>query len=245
MIWGRRPVLEALRGSLRLQKIMLMEEARGANIATVLELARERGIPVEKVRKSVIAGKLPGENHQGIIAYLASYEYLPVEDILQKARRQKKQPFVLLLDHVQDPHNLGSLLRTASGAGVDGVIIPRDRASGITPAVYKGSAGALAHIPVARVVNLVREIDYLKKEGLWVMGADMGGEIPFYEADFNLPLALVLGSEGKGLSPLLQKKCDFLVRIPLTGALSSLNVSVAGAIIIYEVFRQRLTASQG
>jgi 23S rRNA (guanosine2251-2'-O)-methyltransferase len=244
MIWGRRPVLEALRGSLRLQKILLIREARGQIVARILELARKRDIPVEMVEKKVLASIVPRENHQGVLAYLVPYEYFQVGEILQKAQHSNKLPFLLFLDHIQDPHNLGSLLRTASGAGVDGVVIPRDRATGITPAVFKGSAGALAHIPVARVVNLVREIEHLKKEGLWIIGADMDGEHPFYEVDYNFPLALVLGSEGRGLSKLLRKKCDFLVRIPLTGTLSSLNVSVAGAIIIYEIFRQRFIASK-
>ena len=144
-----------------------------------------------------------------------------------------------MLDHLQDPQNLGSLIRTAAAAGVQGIIIPRDRACGVTPAVFKSSAGALAHIAVARSVNLANEADYLKKEGIWLIGADMSGEQSFYEADFNLPFALVLGSEGKGLSRLIREKCDFLLHIPVQGAVSSLNVAVAGGVIIYEAFRQR------
>jgi 23S rRNA (guanosine2251-2'-O)-methyltransferase len=241
VIWGRQPVLEALRGFLKLQKIVLLQGARGKIIAEIEMLARERDVAVTRMEKGSIEQRISREKHQGVLAYLAPYEYFKVDSILQKARR-KPFPFLLLLDHIQDPRNLGSLLRTASAAGVDGVIIPRDRASGLTPVVYKSSAGALAHVPVARVVNLVREADKLKKQGFWFMGADPEGEMPFYEANFDLPLVLVLGSEGKGLSRLLREKCDFLLHIPITGALSSLNVSVAGAIIIYEVFRRRLAA---
>lgn len=239
LIWGRQPVLEALRGELPLKWINLHEGARGTIIDDIQKKAEEKGIPVQRLKRAQLEEEAAGQNHQGIVAYMAPYAYLSVEELLESVRQEKKPPFLLMLDHVQDPQNLGSLIRTAAAAGVHGLILPRDRACGVTPAVFKSSAGALAHIAVARAVNLAREADYLKKEGIWLMGADMGGEQSFYEADFTLPLTLVLGSEGRGLSRLIREKCDFLLHIPVQGAISSLNVAVAGGVIIYEVFRQR------
>ena len=194
---------------------------------------------MQRLKRARLEEEVGGRNHQGIVAYMAPYAYLSVQELLECVRERGKKPFLLMLDHLQDPQNLGSLIRTAAAAGVQGIIIPRDRACGVTPAVFKSSAGALAHIAVARSVNLANEADYLKKEGIWLIGADMSGEQSFYEADFNLPFALVLGSEGKGLSRLIREKCDFLLHIPVQGAVSSLNVAVAGGVIIYEAFRQR------
>jgi len=239
MIWGRHPVLESLKGFLPVQEIHLHDGAGGRVVEQILELAKCRGIPVKKVSRTELEQKAPGENHQGIIAYISLYRYLTPDELLRQARLEGRIPFLLMLDHLQDPYNFGSLLRTASVTGVSGAVIPRDRACGVTPAVFKGSAGALAHVPVARTVNLAREVDLFKKEGLWIMGADMEGDLSFFEADFQLPLALILGGEGKGLSRLLREKCDFLLRVPTGKAISSLNVAVAGGIIMYEVYRQR------
>jgi 23S rRNA (guanosine2251-2'-O)-methyltransferase len=239
LIWGRQPVLEALQSQLPLELINLYEDARGTIIDKIQQKAEEKGIPVQKIKRARLEDEAAGQNHQGIVAYMAPYAYLSVEELLENVRREGKYPFLLMLDHLQDPHNLGALIRTAAAAGVHGLILPRDRACGVTPAVFKSSAGALAHVPVARAVNLARETDFLKKQGLWFMGADMSGEQPFYEADFNLPLVLVLGNEGGGLSRLIREKCDFLLHIPMREAISSLNVAVAGGIICYEVFRQR------
>ena len=238
MIWGRRPVLEALEGGLSLIKILIYEGARGTIVNDIIQKAGQSGVPVERAKRGELE-ELAGRNHQGVVAFTVPYTFLSVEELLQNARSSQKKPFFIMLDHIQDPNNFGSLVRTACAAGVDGIIIPRDRACGVTPSVFKSSAGALAYVPVARAVNLAREMEFLKKEGLWLMGADMSGETPFFKADFTLPLVLVLGSEGKGLSRLLREKCDFLLRIPMQGAVSSLNVAVAGGIIIYEVFRQR------
>ncbi|NLX91792.1 MAG: 23S rRNA (guanosine(2251)-2'-O)-methyltransferase RlmB [Firmicutes bacterium] len=238
LIWGRHPVLESLKGGLPVQKIDIFAGARGWVVEEIVKLAQKGNIPVKRVPLEELEKRVSGENHQGIIAYLSPYCYLTTEELLQQAR-SKGLPFLLMLDHLQDPFNFGSLLRTASLTNASGAIIPQDRACGVTPAVFKGSAGALAHVPVARTVNLAREVDFLKGEGLWVMGADMEGELPFFEADFRLPMVLILGSEGKGLSRLLKEKCDFLLRIPTAETISSLNVSVAGGIVMYEVFRQR------
>ena len=238
IIWGRRPVLEALKSGMPLLKIIIYEGAQGTVIHDIIRSANQRNILIERVKRSGME-EAAGQKHQGVVAHTLPYAYLSVEEMLENTRKTQDNPFFLMLDHIQDPHNFGSLLRTAGAAGIDGVIIPRDRACGVTPAVFKGSAGSLAHVSVARAVNLAREMDFLKKEGLWLMGADMSGETPFFEADFTLPLVLLLGGEGKGLSRLLREKCDFLLRIPIRGAVSSLNVSVAGGIIIYEVFRRR------
>ena len=243
LIWGRHPVLESLNGSLPLQEIYLHDGAEGDIIKQIIQSARKRNIPVKRMQRFEFDQKAPGENHQGVIALLSSYTYADTDELLDRSRLAGQAPFLLMLDHLQDPYNFGSLLRTASLAGVSGAIIPRDRACGVTPAVFKGSAGALAHVPVAQSVNLAREIDYLKKKGLWVMGADMDGDLPFFEADLQLPMVLILGGEGKGLSRLLKEKCDFLLRIPIGDAVSSLNAAVAGGIIIYEVFRQRAGCS--
>lgn len=238
IIWGRQPVLEALKSGLPPAKICIHEGARGAAIKEISRLAEKSGIPVVYVRRGELDEEA-GQKHQGVVAYTAPYTYLSVEELLKEVRKKQKLPFFLMLDHLQDPHNFGSLVRTACAAGVDGVIIPRDRACGVTPVVFKTSAGSLAYVPVARTVNLAREMELLKKEGFWLMGADMSADLPFFKADFKLPLVLLLGSEGRGLSRLLREKCDFLLRIPVQGAVSSLNVSVAGGIIMYEVFRQR------
>jgi 23S rRNA (guanosine2251-2'-O)-methyltransferase len=239
LIWGRHPVLEALQSDLPLLGITLQEGARGAVIDRLRQEARQKGVPVERTGLNKIEERAPGQKHQGVLARIEQFNYLTVADLVQKTRQKKDLPFLLMLDHLQDPHNLGSLLRTASAAGLDGAIIPRDRACGVTPAVFKSSAGAVAHLPLARTVNLAREMDYLKKEGFWLAGAEMSAGDPFFEANFNIPLVLLLGSEGKGLARLLREKCDFLVHIPLKGRVSSLNVAVAGGIIIYEIFGQR------
>ncbi len=239
LIWGRQPVIEALVGGMPVKRIYLLEKARGEAASIVLKEAARRKIAVKRIPKEELEQKIRGKNHQGVAAEIEPYRYYAVEELLESLRPLEAPPFLLILDHIQDPHNLGAILRTASACGVDGVIIPRDRACGVTPAVYKGSAGALAYVPVARSVNLSREAERLKTEEFWVVGTDAGADTPFYEADFDMPLALVLGSEGKGLSRLLREKCDLLLSIPLAGGVSSLNVSVAAGIVLYEVYRRR------
>ena len=240
LIWGRQSVREALDGALPLLRIFIQEGSSGPIITEVKQQATERSIPLELLPRVKLDALVQGENHQGLLAHIAPYRYHDIEEILQQAGRTGIPPFLLILDHLQDPHNLGSLLRTAAAAGVDGVIIPRDRACGITPAVYKTSAGNVLHLPVAQVVNIGREIDRLKAQGFWIAGADMTGSQPFYDADLPFPLALVLGAEGKGLSRLVREKCDLLLHIPMEKKVLSLNVSVAGGIIIYDIYRQRM-----
>ncbi len=239
LIWGRRPVREALAGPLPLLRIILQEGSSGPVVSEIKQLAAERSIPLEQLTRVQMDNLVGGENHQGTIAAIAPYRYRNVDELLQKAERSSLPPFLLILDHLQDPRNLGSLLRTAAAAGVDGVIIPRDRACAITPVVYKTSAGTVLNLSVARVVNIGREIDRLKEQGFWIAGADMDGAQPFYEADLPFPLALVMGGEGKGLSRLVRERCDLLLRIPMDRRILSLNVAVAGGIIIYEIYRRR------
>lgn len=239
LIWGRQPVREALAASLPLQRIMLQEGAGGSIMAEIRRQAEQRGIIPETMARIQMDALTPGENHQGIIAAVAPYRYRDMDALLQQAQSAPYPPFLLILDHLQDPRNLGSLLRTAAAAGVDGVIIPRDRACGITPAVYKTSAGTVIYIPVAQVVNVAREIDRLKEQGFWIAGAEMKGATVFYDAALPFPLALVLGGEGSGLSRLVREKCDLLLRIPMVKDALSLNVAVAGGILIYEACRQR------
>ncbi len=241
LIWGRQTVREALDGSLPLLRILIQEGSSGPIITELKQRTAERGIPVEILPRQKLDSLVQGENHQGLLAYIAPYRYHDVEELSQQAGRSGLPPFLLILDHLQDPHNLGSLLRTAAAAGVDGVIIPRDRACGITPAVYKTSAGYALHLPVAQVVNIGREIDRLKEQGFWIAGADMTGARPFYDVDLPFPLALVLGAEGKGLSRLVREKCDLLLSIPMAKEVLSLNVSVAGGIIIYDIYRRRVS----
>ncbi len=243
-IGGRQPVLEALKGEwVSLQKVYLQEEAHGRVIEDIKKAAAGRNIPLKQVDREELDQKAEGQGHQGVVALVQPYRYLSMDGILQSVHSVEQPggyPFLLMLDHLQDPHNFGSLLRSASCFGVGGVIIPSDRACGVTPAVFKASAGALAHVPVAQAVNLPREADRLKKEGYWVIGAEMDNHPSFDQVDFSMPLVLVLGSEGKGLSRLVRDRCDMLINIPMCGPLSSLNVSVAGGIIMSHVFRRRL-----
>ena len=177
--------------------------------------------------------------HQGVIAFVSVKDYVDTDDILQAAEKKGEPPFIIILDEIMDANNLGSILRTSDAVGVHGVIIPKRRAVGLNPAVSKASAGAVEYVPVARVTNISQTIDYLKKKGIWVVGTDLSGEKAYYEADLKGPIALVVGSEGKGMGRLVKEKCDFIVKIPMKGNISSLNAAVAGAIVMYEIMRQR------
>ncbi len=238
-IAGRNPVLEALKKGATVHKILV---ARGGGKGSVLEIiarARERKVPVQEVERDYLNKMVSETNHQGVVALVPAREYVEIEDIFDRARQRKEDPFILVLDKIEDPHNLGAILRTADAAGVHGVVIPKHRAVGLTPAVAKTSAGAVEYIPVTRVANLAQTLDRLKKEGCWVVGADMEGEALWDNKNLSGPLACVMGSEGRGIGKLLKEKCDFLVRIPMKGRVSSLNVSVAAAVLCYEILRQR------
>ncbi|MDA8065792.1 MAG: 23S rRNA (guanosine(2251)-2'-O)-methyltransferase RlmB [Thermaerobacter sp.] len=237
LLLGRRAVREALRAGRALRRIAA---ARGAeSLAELRGLARESGVVWEEVDRSRLDRLAGGHAHQGVVAWAAARGYVPLEAMLAAARERGEPPLLLALDGVQDPRNLGALLRTAEAAGVHGVIIPQRRSCGLTGAVAKAAAGAEEYVPVSAVVNLVRTLRELEDAGLWAVGADPTGERSYTEVDLCPPTVLVLGGEGKGLSRLVREGCDLLVRIPMRGTLASLNVSVAGALLMYEAVRQR------
>lgn len=239
-IEGRNPVFEALRSGMPIDKILISETAKKEALGKILSVAKERKIPVQTVRPQKLAELAETEASQGVIALCAAAQYVSVDDILAKAEQKGKPPFVIIADEITDPHNLGAIIRTANAAGADGVIIPKNRSAGIGAIAAKTSAGAVSYTPVARVTNLAQTIDYLKECGLWVMGADMDGD-DMYKSNLTGAIALVVGSEGKGISRLIKEKCDFMVRIPMFGEINSLNASVAAAVLMYEIVRQRET----
>ncbi len=238
MICGRHPVEEALQAR-PLKKLILAQGLQDPRARALEQLAGKMGVPVERQERARLDRLAPGQNHQGILALATPFPYASLEELFRAAKTKGEDPFFLVLDHLQDPHNFGALLRTAAAVGAHGALIPERRCVGVTTGVYKAAAGAVEHLPVARVTNLARALEELKKRGVWVAGADMEGEQVFSRADLKGPLALVLGGEGKGLSPLIRAKCDFLLRLPMAGRTASLNVSVAGGVLLYEIYRQR------
>lgn len=236
---GRNPVREALKSGRPVDKILLADGEKTTGLGEITAMARAGGVPLHRVDRARLDALSGGVRHQGVIAYIAVREYADLDTILA---RGGKSPLILLLDEINDPHNLGAILRTAEASGAHGVIIPKRRSVSLTPAVARASAGALEYIPVARVANLAQTIDMLKKNGFWVAGADAGASCVYWEANLEGPLAMVLGGEDKGLGRLVREKCDLLVRIPMTGRVGSLNASVAAALLLYEALRQRGTS---
>lgn len=237
-IIGKNPVLEALRAERDINKIWIAEGSNKGQMQQVIQLAKQSGVIVQYVPKQKIDQTVSG-NHQGVAASVAAYQYAEVDDLFNAAAAKNEDPFFLILDEIEDPHNLGSILRTADAAGVHGVIIPKRRAVGLTAAVAKASTGAIEHVPVARVTNLARTMDELKDKGIWIVGTDAKGKQDFRQMDGKMPLAIVIGSEGKGIGRLISEKCDFLVRLPMVGNVTSLNASVAASLLMYEVYRKR------
>jgi 23S rRNA (guanosine2251-2'-O)-methyltransferase len=239
VIYGINPVLETLRnkGS-DIRKVILAEGRRGGDAAKILELAAARGVSVDTLRREELDRRAGTAAHQGVLCLCGEFAYASLENLVANRHPAFPGSLVLLLDGIEDPQNLGSLIRSAHCFGANGVVIPRDRAAGITPAVIKASAGAAGHIPVARVVNLTQAIDILKEKGFWVYGADAGADTELGSARFEGDIGLVMGSEGKGIRPLVRKHCDILVSIPLFGKVDSLNVSVAAGILLHEIRRQ-------
>lgn len=237
IIAGRNPVIEALKSDHEIEKILIAKGSEGS-IRKIIGEAKERGIPLHYVEKSYIDKAAENMAHQGVLAYIAPYAYSDMEDILAIAQKRKEDLFVIILDGIEDPHNLGAIIRSADAAGAHGIIIPKRRAVGITGTVAKASAGAVEYVPVVRVPNLVQAINELKEAGIWVAAVDMDGQ-DHYKADLKGKIALVIGSEGKGISKLVKDNCDFIVKIPMKGKVSSLNASNAAAILMYEVLRQR------
>jgi 23S rRNA (guanosine2251-2'-O)-methyltransferase len=240
IIYGINPVLEALRGGRRAFELFMAGSTGDRRFEKLLKLAAEKGVPVRQREKQDIARLCGTDHHQGVALKVEPFPYAELADILDRWRSSGDTGLLLVLDGIQDPHNLGALIRTAACAGAHGVVIPKDRAAGITPAVEKASAGAIETIPVARVANIAQTLEELKRDGFWIYGAHGATSASVYGQDFTGHLAIVIGGEGEGIRPLVQKKCDLLVAIPLEGGVNSLNASVAGGVILFEVVRQRL-----
>lgn len=243
-IEGRNAVLEAFRSGKTIDRLYILDGCQDGPLRTIAREARKQDTIVSYVTKERLEQLSETGKHQGVIAVAASYTYATVEDILENARKKDEPPFVFVLDNIEDPHNLGAIIRTANLAGAHGVIIPKRRAVGLTAAVARTSAGALNYTPVARVTNLVSTMEQLKKQGLWFVCADMGGT-PYYQMDLKGPMGLVIGNEGSGVGRLVKENCDFTASIPMKGDIDSLNASVAAGILAFEISRQRGPAKRG
>ena len=237
-VFGRHAVVEALQTPDRVNRVFIQEGTSGRDAAKVIELAREKGIQVQTVPKTKIEDLVGNAVHQGLVASIAAYEYADLEDVFKKAEEKGEDPFIVILDGVEDPHNLGSILRTADATGVHGIIIPKRRSASLTATVAKASTGAIEHVPVVRVTNLTQTIEQLKARGVWVFGTDMNGT-DYRKWNTSGPLAIVMGNEGKGVSRIVKESVDEMVTIPMVGHVQSLNASVASALMMYEVFRNR------
>ena len=235
----RNAVIEAYRAGRAIDRIYIQDGCQDGPVMTIKREARKHDTVIKYVARERLDQLSETGKHQGVIAYAAAYEYVQVEDILEKAREKGEPPFLILLDNIEDPHNLGAIIRTANLAGAHGVIIPRNRAVGLTATVARTSAGALNYTPVARVTNLARTIEELKKEGLWFVCADMDGTM-MYDLDLKGPIGLVIGNEGEGVGKLVREKCDMVASIPMKGQIDSLNASVAAGVLAYEILRQRM-----
>ena len=245
LLVGRNAVIEALRSGRGINKLLVAEGSREGSIAEIIALARERGVIVQTVDRSKLNSMAGEMRHQGVAAQAAPVAYAELEDILKRAEDLGEAPLLLLLDELEDPHNLGALMRTADAMGVHGILVPKRRSVPLTATVAKTSAGAVEYVPVARIGNIVQTLKSLKEKGFWVAGADMEGRQDCQDADFTGPMVLVVGSEGKGMSRLTKENCDFLVRIPMFGKINSLNASVAGSILMYEAMKQRREKKNG
>lgn len=238
-IEGRNAVIEAFRSGKPIDKVFILDGCQDGPMVTIRREAKKKDVMIKYVTKERLDQMSEIGKHQGVIAYAAAYEYAEVSDILEKAKEKGEDPFIFILDNIEDPHNLGAIIRTANLAGAHGVIIPKNRAVGLTATVAKASAGALNYTPVAKVTNLSQTIEELKKEGLWFVCADMDGEI-MYRQNLTGPIGLVIGNEGEGVGRLVKSKCDLVARIPMQGDIDSLNASVAAGVLAYEVVRQRM-----
>lgn len=238
-IEGRNAVIEAFRAGKTIDKLFVLDGCQDGPVRTILREAKKTDCIVNFVKKERLDQMSETGKHQGVIAYAAAYEYGTVEEMLENAKQKNEQPFLILLDNIEDPHNLGSIIRTANQVGAHGVIIPKRRAAGLTATVAKASAGAINYTPVAKVTNLVKTMDELKKQGMWFVCGDMGGE-SMYSLDLTGPMGVVIGNEGEGVSRLVKENCDFVATIPMFGDIDSLNASVAMGVLSYEIVRQRM-----
>lgn len=237
IIVGRNPVLEALKAEKLIDTIYVNSEATGS-IGHIISLAKEQGIVIKNVNDTKLSSMTNGASHQGIVAVGACAEYVSIERILEIAQEKGEEPFIIICDEIEDPHNLGAIIRTAESAGAHGIIIPKRRSASLNHTVFKTSAGAASWLPVARVSNIVSAIEVLKKSGIWIYGTDSLGE-NYTSANLTGSIGLVIGSEGNGIGRLVKDKCDFLLKLPMYGKITSLNASVAGGIFMYEIVRQR------
>jgi 23S rRNA (guanosine2251-2'-O)-methyltransferase len=240
IIEGRNAVIEALKSDRTVEQIMVAKGDMEGSINVILALAKEKNIVVKEVDRKKLDSLSETRSHQGVVAYVTPYKYFELEEIIDYAKEKGEAPFVVVLDEIEDPHNFGSIIRTAEVCGVHGILIPKRRNVGVTPTVYKSSAGAVEHMKIAKITNVNAAIETLKEYGVWVYGADMDGEEYSFQANFSGAVALVIGSEGRGISKLTKDKCDKLVKIPMMGKINSLNASVAGGIMMYEVLKHRL-----
>lgn len=240
IVIGRNGVIEALKSKTTVEQILVSNADKEGSILKIIGMAKEKSIVIKEVDRKKLDSMSAGESHQGVIAVVTPFRYCEVADILKVAKDREENPFIVILDEIEDPHNLGSIIRTAELCGVHGVIIPKRRNVGVTPTVYKTSAGAVNYMKIAKVANINSVIDELKKENIWIYGADGSAENYSYNVDFKGGAALVIGSEGKGISKLTREKCDMLVKIPMAGNVNSLNASVAAGIMMYEVLKSRL-----
>lgn len=239
IIFGRGPVMETLKADRAIDKLIIKSGPYAKSLIPIIDLAKSKGIVISQADSAKLDKMANGENHQGVIALVSAYEYVSVDDILSRAQQKGESPFVIICDKITDPHNLGAIIRTANCVGATGVIIPKRNSVGVNSVVMKTSVGAAEYTPVAKVTNIAATIDELKEKGLWITAADMDGQ-SMYDIDFKGAIALVIGSEGNGISRLVREKCDFIASIPMKGEINSLNASVAGAVLMYEALRQRL-----
>ncbi len=237
-IFGRNNVIEALRSDREIDKLFVVDSS-GGSLSKIISLASEKRIPIIRISSQKLDSKFPGENHQGVAAIAAVKDYSTIDDIFELANSRNERPFILIADEIADPHNLGAIIRSAECFGAHGVIISKRRAVGLTASVEKTAGGALNYMPVVKVTNLASTVEELKERGIWVYCCDMDGDRTYFEEKYDTSLALIVGSEGKGVSPLLKKKCDFVVNIPMKGNVSCLNASVAAAVVMQEIAKNR------
>ena len=238
IICGRNPVLEAVRSGREIDRLLVAHGVSGGSVSAIIAKCASKGILIKEVSAQKLDYYCSGANHQGVAVMFATQEYSTVDDILELAKQRNENPFIVICDDLEDPHNLGAVIRTAEACGVHGIIIPKRRSASLNATVAKSASGALEYMKVARVTNIANTIDRLKNEGIWVFGADMDG-CDYAAADFDVPCALVIGNEGKGIGPLVAKKCDEIISLPMHGKINSLNASVAAGILMYEVVRKR------
>ncbi len=238
IIYGRNPVLEAVRSGREIDRLLIAHGVTGGSVTAIIAKCKARGILIKEISPQKLDYYCGGANHQGVAVMYAAEEYSTPEEILKTAKERNEKPFIIICDEIEDPHNLGAIIRTAEATGVHGIIIPKRRSASLNATVAKSASGALEYMKVARVTNIANTIDYLKENGVWVFGADMDGD-DYTLTDFNMPCAIVIGNEGKGIGTLTAKKCDGIISLPMCGKINSLNASVAAGILMYEVVRKR------